>query len=169
MEEEHMRGRYPSGPEYVDQLEGSVEAKRRAKVILETLQGRLRVGEACQALGICEQRFGQLRAELLQAAVERMESKPTGRPRRADAEASAEVAALRALLADKEMELRAAQLRVEIAAALPHVVQVAAVTEPEQVVAADTEPQKKTPPRQQRRARPEWWKKHNKPKRKPSS
>jgi hypothetical protein len=51
-----MRGRYPSGPEYVEGLQGSAEAKRRAKIILETVTGQLRVQEACQALEVSEQR-----------------------------------------------------------------------------------------------------------------
>ena len=80
MEETIMRGRYPSGPEYVDvqHLHGSAQAKERLRVILETMMGQWRVGEACERLGICEQRFRQLRAELLQAALERLEGRPTG-------------------------------------------------------------------------------------------
>ncbi len=44
-----MRGRYPSGPEFVDKLDGSPEAKERLKVLLETIAGQLRVGDACAA------------------------------------------------------------------------------------------------------------------------
>ena len=32
-----MRGRWPSGPEYVDKLSGSVETKQRLKAILDTM------------------------------------------------------------------------------------------------------------------------------------
>jgi hypothetical protein len=116
-----MRGRLPSGPEYVDGLDGSAEAKRRAKVILKTLLGRLRVREACQQLGVSEQRFQQLREEMLQAAVDRLETKPAGRPRATDAPADAE--ALKEKIAELEMELEAAGLREEIAVAFPHLVQ----------------------------------------------
>jgi len=42
----------------------------------------VRVQEACEILEISEQRFYQLREELLQAALERLEGKPVGRPRR---------------------------------------------------------------------------------------
>ena len=111
-----MAGRYAAGPEYVDQLEGSAEAKQRARVILQTLQGDLRVQEACRVLGVCEQRFHQLREEMLQAAVARMEARPAGRPRRA-AE-PAEVQALKELLVARELELRVARLREEIALAI---------------------------------------------------
>ena len=133
-----MRGRLPSGPEYVDGLDGSAEAKRRAKVILETLLGRLRVQEACRRLGVSEQRFQQLREERLQAAVDRLETKPAGRPRATDAPADPE--ALKEKIAELEMDLEAAQLREEIAIAFPHLVQ------------KEEEPEKKRP--SGRRSRP---------------
>jgi hypothetical protein len=143
-----MRGRQPAGVDYVDLLEGSAQAKQRAKVILQTLQGALRVAQACEVLGICEQRFHQLREEMLQAAVARLEARPSGRPRRA---APAEdLQELQAQLAQRELELRAAQLRDEIALVLP--------PRP----GADTEPPtspKKTPRPSRRRARPGGWRK----------
>jgi hypothetical protein len=143
-----MRGRCPAGPEYVDRLEGSELAKRRAKVILQTLDGSLRVQDACHELGICEQRFHQLREEMLQAAVSRLEARPAGRPRR-----PAEPALVQALteqLADQDLALRIAQVREEIALAMPHV-----VLQGHAAPAAE----KKTSRRSKRRARPGWWKK----------
>jgi hypothetical protein len=140
-----MRGRTPAGPQYVEQLHGSAAAKRRAQLILETLSGRLRVQEACQALGISEQRFAQLRQEMLQAAVERLEARPAGRPR-SPAPAS-EVTALEEQRASTEAALRAAQVREEIALVLP------------QVVHEPAPPEKKRPSRPKRKARPGWWKK----------
>lgn len=114
-----MRGRIPSGPEYVDvqHLHGSAQAKQRLRVILETMMGKWRVGEACDRLGICEQRFRQLRAELLQAALERLEARPAGRPRRP--EEPEEIAAVRQQLEAMQRELHVAQVREEIALALP--------------------------------------------------
>ena len=119
MEETIMRGRYPSGPEYVDvqHLHGSAQAKERLRVILETMMGKWRVGEACDRLGICEQRFRQLRAELLQAALERLEGRPAGRPRRP--EEPEDTVALRRQLEAMQLELHVAQVREEIALALP--------------------------------------------------
>jgi helix-turn-helix protein len=121
MEETIVRGRYPSGPEYVDvqHLHGSAQAKERLRVILETMMGQRRVGEACERLGICEQRFRQLRAELLQAALERLEGRPAGRPRRP--EEPQQIAALRRQLEEMQRELHVAQVREEIALALPRV------------------------------------------------
>jgi hypothetical protein len=122
MEDQDMRGRHPWGPGYVDQLEGSPQAKQRLRVVLETMTEGCRVQEACQRLGISEQRFDQLRQLAMQAALRRMESKPGGRPRRQHTVATAEVLALRQQVADLEAELRAAQVREEIALILPRAV-----------------------------------------------
>lgn len=116
-----MRGRHPSGPEYVEQLEGSALAKERLRIVLKTLAGEYRVQEACQLLGICEQRFDQLRRQALQAAVEGLESKPSGRPRLGEKAGPDEVSALRQRLADLEAELQASRVREEIALVLPRV------------------------------------------------
>ena len=59
-----MRGRLPSGPEYVEQLEGSASAKERVKVVLQTMAGTCRVLEACERLQISEPRFEQFRRHL---------------------------------------------------------------------------------------------------------
>jgi transposase-like protein len=114
-----MRGRIPTGPEAVDHLHGSEKAKERLRLILETLGGRLRVQEACDRLGISEQRFRQLRQALLEGALASLEDRPAGRPRRAAA--PEETVALRQQVAELEHELRAAQVREEIALALPQV------------------------------------------------
>jgi hypothetical protein len=115
-----MRGRYPAGPEYVDTFAASPQAKQRTKMILQTVFGGSRVAEACAALDICPQRFHQLREELLQAAVASMEVQPGGRPPR-----SAEPAAVTALqqeLAELKVALHLAQVRAEIALAMPKAV-----------------------------------------------
>jgi hypothetical protein len=114
-----MRGRIAAGPEYVEHLEGSEKAKERVRVILETMQGQCRVQQACERLGICEQRFRQLRETLLQAAVASVEDRPAGRPRRLQEPAA--VATLRQQVAQLERALQVAQVREEIALALPQV------------------------------------------------
>jgi hypothetical protein len=118
-EEMIMRGRMPAGPEVVEHLEGSDRAKERLRLILETMMGKWRVQEACDRLGICEQRFRQLRDDLLQAALERLEGLPAGRPPRAPE--PAETTALRQQVESLQRELQAAQVREEIALALPQV------------------------------------------------
>jgi hypothetical protein len=114
-----MSGRNPCGPEVVEWLDGSAKAKERLRVILETLMGRWRVHEACARLGICAQRFRQLRAALLQAALASLEDQPAGRPRRPTE--PEESRALRQRVAALERELLAAQVREEIALGLPRV------------------------------------------------
>jgi hypothetical protein len=112
-----MRGRYPSGPEFVDKLDGSTEAKERLKVVLATLSGQLRVSEACVRLGIKQSRFDQLRIEYLQTALHGAERRRAGRipqPRFSD---EGEVLSLRQRVAELEVELHVALVRVEIAAA----------------------------------------------------
>jgi hypothetical protein len=114
-----MRGRRPSGPEYVERLAGSAQAKERLKVVLQTLAGTCRVQDACRQLGISEPRFHQLRSQMLAAALQGLEPKPIGRPAQAAPPEQEQRTALSEQLAAKEVELRAAQAREEIALILP--------------------------------------------------
>src|SRR5262245_31873942 len=114
-----MRGRRPSGPEYVTRLVGSDLAKQRARAVLETLSGVCRVGEACKRLGVSEPRFEQLRVEMLQAGVDRLEPRPAGRPVKEESSEAAELRRARARIDELEAALRAAEARVAIARILP--------------------------------------------------
>ncbi|HEV3085264.1 MAG TPA: hypothetical protein VGY66_36250 [Gemmataceae bacterium] len=134
-----MRGRRPAGPEYVDKLDGSSPSKKRLRVILETMTGHCTVQEACAQLGLGEVRFNQLRQEALQGALATLEPKPAGRPRTTTPEEE-RIQTLQQSLADKDLELREAQVREEIALALPR---------------RPVAPEKKTP----RPDRPKWRKK----------
>jgi hypothetical protein len=113
-----MRGRRPAGPEYVERLDGSAEAKRRLRVLLEVTAGRLRVQEACAQLHISEPRFHQLRDQALSAALAGIEPGLPGRPAQVPTPEQAQLQALEAQLAAKGVELRAAQAREEIALTL---------------------------------------------------
>ena len=114
-----MRGRRPSGPEYVERLAGSEQAKERLKVVLETLAGTCRVQEACRRLGVSEPRFHQLRTRCWRRRWSGWSRGRRGGPRsRASAEQE-RLAALEERLAAQDVELRAAQARAEIALALP--------------------------------------------------
>lgn len=124
-----MRGRRPAGPEYVEHLAGSEQAKERLKVVLETLAGTCRVQQACRRLGICEQRFHQLRQQLLEAALQSLEPQPAGRKPAPRAPEQDQLAALAAELAAKDVELRAAQARAEIALTLPRLAEEPATPE----------------------------------------
>jgi hypothetical protein len=136
------RGRKPLGPKYVQDLQGSAAAKKRAQVILETLSETKRVQEACAELGISESRLWQLREQLVQAAVDSMEARPAGRPRK-QTETELDAAEVEEL----EQALASAQLREELALA-------GIVAD-----AGSDEPGKKKSRQTKRRARPGWWKK----------
>src|SRR5262245_39463775 len=116
-----MRGRLPSGPEYVEKLEGPQDAKRRLELILRTLAGTCRVQEACEQLGLSEARFHQLRLEALQAALDGLTPRPAGRP--AAPPADPRVAELQQQPESLRPELPAAQPREEIALVLRRLVQ----------------------------------------------
>jgi hypothetical protein len=133
-----MRGRRPAGPEYVDQLDGSELAKERLKVVLQTLAGECRVGEACERLGICEQRFHQIREEALRAALAGLEPRPAGRPPQSATTQPLPPQVLLEQVEQLELQLHAARLREEIALTLPQHV----ATGQDQA-----EPEKKTPQR----------------------
>lgn len=114
-----MRGRRPVGPEYADKLAGSDIAKERVKVILATMAGTCRLKEACERLGISEQRFHQLREEMMAAAVKALEPGHAGRPVQMPTPTEEQVIALQQQLQDQEVELRAAKARAEIAVIMP--------------------------------------------------
>ena len=116
-----MRGRRPQGPEYAAKLQGSETAKLRAKVILETIAGTCRVLEACARLGVSEQRFHQLREEMMAAAVKALEPGHAGRPAHTPTLAEEQVVTLEQQLAAKEIELRTAKARAEIAVIMPDI------------------------------------------------
>jgi hypothetical protein len=109
-----MRGRYPSGPEVVERLDGSDEAKRRLRVLLEVLSGRCRIKDACARLGIKEARLEQLRRALL-GALEALEPRPGGRPRRQAEVTAGQVGELVARVRELELALRVAEARAEVA------------------------------------------------------
>lgn len=136
-----MRGRRPSGTEVVDRQEGSSIAKERVKAVLETIAGRCRVEEACHRLGISEQRFRQLREEILAGALAGAEPGKPGRPPKIVTQTEEQNRALQKQLEGMDFELRAAQARTEVALTLPRVVQEPAA-------------EKKTPRRPRQRGRP---------------
>jgi hypothetical protein len=110
-----MRGRYPSGPEAVERLAGSAEAKRRLRVLLGVVSGRCRVKDACAQLGLGEARLGQLRRRALLGALAALEPRPGGRPRRRRAVTVGQAEELAARVRELELELRVAQARAEVA------------------------------------------------------
>jgi hypothetical protein len=89
------------------------------RVILETIAGTQRVQEACEQLGVCEQRFEAIRAAAIQAGIAALEARPMGRPPKVLSEAQAEIARLSERVAELEAQLQVASVRAELAGALP--------------------------------------------------
>jgi hypothetical protein len=113
------RGRKPTGSKLVQRLAGSQHAKTRLKIILETLAGKLTIPDACEELGIQETMFHRLRAEVLQTALDRLEPRPRGRPPRVVSPEDQRVVDLQAENRQLQIELRAAEIRRELAEHLP--------------------------------------------------
>lgn len=115
------KGRPPLGPDMVDRLEGSDQAKVRLKTVLRAMTGQITVDEACQSLGINESRFHELKAEVMQNALAGIEPKTRGRPPAAKTPQDEQIRQLQVEVEMLKVDLRAAQIREELAATMPHV------------------------------------------------
>jgi len=114
------RGRRPAGAKLVEDLSGSAEAKKKVKVILETLAGGRSIEEACRELRIGEAAFHKMRTKALEKFVRDCEPERPGRnpiPK----EEGGKVEELEAEVKRLERELLASRVREELAVALPHV------------------------------------------------
>ena len=105
----------------MERLEGTEEAKRRLRVILETVSGQRDVADACEELGIGKTAFFELRKRVLQASLEDLEPKPVGRPRQEVPAEESEVARLKAENQRLLDDLEIAYVREEIALVMPEV------------------------------------------------
>ena len=108
-------GRKPIGPQIVERLEGSLSAKQRLEVILETIAGQLTIPEACARLRICESRFHDLRNQTLQATLDTLEPRRLGRPPKRTSPEQGEIDALKAELDRAHKELAVADVQVRLA------------------------------------------------------
>jgi len=113
------RGRKTSGPELVEGAEGSEAAKTRLKAILEAITGGKTIAEASASVGMGEAMFHRLKTRVIQAAVESLEPRPLGRIPAALVERT-EAEELAERVKKLERELKAAEVRAEIAVAMPH-------------------------------------------------
>ena len=117
-----MVGRKPLGPELVEHLEGSTNAKERLELILSTLAGQISVVAAAERLGISEAMFYKVRNRVLQLCLEDLEPKPLGRPPVRLTEDQQQRQELETQVTALQRELAAQSVRVELLQALPHVV-----------------------------------------------
>lgn len=60
----------------IDQLQGSWEAKRQAKIVLRTILGQMVDEEACQKLGVSQSELEELRRGVMEAMVNAVEPLP---------------------------------------------------------------------------------------------
>jgi len=114
-------GRKPKGPALVDGIDGGPEAKRKLKVILETIAGSKPVAEACQELGVAEAMFHKLRTEWLEGSLKLLEPKALGRPPKEKGVEVDQLARLEEENVRLQRELRATQLKADIALSMPHI------------------------------------------------
>jgi hypothetical protein len=115
------RGRPPKGSALVEKFEGSEEAKERLKTIVATLTGELTMWEAWGHLGVSEQRFHQMRDEVLQSGLAVVEPKQVGRPRVEESEDAVQVRELKERVKRLELEVKAGYVRTMIALTMPKV------------------------------------------------
>jgi len=114
------RGRKPTGTNLLEHLEGSERAKTRLKGILETLSADRTIPDVCDELGIGESMFHRVRSEVLQAALDRLEPRPLGRPPlESSSPQDVRIAELETEVLRLQMELQAAEVRRELAEKLP--------------------------------------------------
>lgn len=111
--------RRPIRTKLLERLAGSAKAKARLRLILETLAGERTVSAAGQLLGVSRRRFHDLRTEFLRDALELLEPRPMGRPVRQQGEDDQRTE-LEAEIQNLRIDLRAAQVREEIALTMPH-------------------------------------------------
>ena len=110
--------RPPEGVGHVDRLDGPEDLKRRLRVLLETLSGRVSVAQACEELGVSESRLHELRREALEGALGALMPKPAGRPATAQTTTEREKE-LEGRIQELEVDLQAALVRTELALAMP--------------------------------------------------
>ncbi len=130
-------GRPPAGPQIVEKYEGSRTAKDRLKAVLETVAAQSTVDAASHKLEICPARFYVIRDRAMVAALEGVEPRAGGRPRKRVSPEGARIKELEAEVARLERALVVANVRAETALVLPR-----GESEPE--------PKKKTPGRRSR-------------------
>ena len=110
--------RPPEGVGHVNRLDGPEDLKRRLRVLLDTLAGRVSVAQACEELGVSESRLHELRRQALVGALGALMPKPAGRPATAETTTAREKD-LEARIEELEVDLQAALVRTELALAMP--------------------------------------------------
>ena len=114
------KGCKPKGPALIKHLDGSLQAKQRLEVILETLAGQATIEQACERLGVKEARFHRLRTDALKASLARLEPRSAGRPPQPATAEEIRRAELERHVVELESEVKLAGVREEIARVMPN-------------------------------------------------
>lgn len=101
-------------------LAATPEAKRRLKLVLQTLAGELSVEEARAALGMSAANFHKLRQQALAAAAARLEGQAPGRKRVEPSPEEKKIAELQAKVERMDLELDIARYRENLALTMPY-------------------------------------------------
>jgi hypothetical protein len=109
------------GPSLVDGMEGPELPKLRLKTVLEVIGGERSVEEACGLLRVSRTRYYEIQSLVLAGAMDALTPRPAGRPRREPSEAEERLRALEEKVEDLELDVKAAQIKQEIAEVMPHV------------------------------------------------
>jgi hypothetical protein len=104
----------------VERLDVDPEARQRLTWILATLSGDATVAEACEALGIGESRFHEIRERALSGAAAALVRGRPGRPPKREEADPEEVAWLEARVAELEEDVAIERARAELATGMPH-------------------------------------------------
>ncbi len=114
-------GRRPDPAAIITRLAGSPQAQQRMELMLQTLTGKSQIPEAAARLGLGRSRFCLLRQEMLQAALQSLEPKARGRPPMESTPQEQQIADLQEQVLALKIDLKAAQIREELALLMPHV------------------------------------------------
>jgi hypothetical protein len=115
------RGRPPELAANIVRLHGSKGARQRLEWMLQTLAGRRSIPEATRHLGIGRSRLCLLRQKALQAALAALEPQARGRPPTQRTPQERQIAELQRQVQALKIDLRAAQIREQLALLMPHV------------------------------------------------
>lgn len=114
--------RTPNVRRLIEGREGSELAKQRLALFIETLSGKCSVQDACAKLGVNEAAFHARRSKWLGEVLELLEPRKGGPKPRERTVSRTEVAELAEKIVDLERELKASQVREELAVVMPAVV-----------------------------------------------
>lgn len=100
----------------MDGLQGEAQPKQRLRCILSALFGLKSVAKACRELGIGPTYFRLLRIQVLQACLDALAPRPTGRPPLVPRAVRQELQEQRARIVELEREVQILRTQLELAA-----------------------------------------------------